>query len=577
MIAKSPVGRFLRWVNSAGENSCSAPLLAPETPAKESLELRKARNQRIRQELVQEQTRRIESLERAVAKEERKMVPGESGAVLFCNFTSSPKSISFHALAGLIMSWSLRLAGQRVVHLVCNHGMAMCPQGTDPGDHNTRPPCDTCFSTRKLMYAQEHSHYIDTSADMTVKVADLKRLTLSDLVGFTFDNIKYGEICLPSVRWALRKGRLVDDAATRHVYAEYLASAMHITKQTQELLKRVDIRKAVIFNGTFFPEAAVRQVLMSRGIPIISYEAGFKQNSIFLSHALSTLYRLNIPEDFVLTAKENEELNQYLSARASGQFSMGGIKFWPEMRSMAQDLLDKCQSYGRVVTVFTNVIYDTSQTYANVAFADMFEWLDCTLELAAKHQDTLFIIRAHPDEARPRHESRESVADYLKSHVTSSLENIVFIGPLDFVSSYELLQSSRFCIVYNGTIGVESSMMGIPVVAGGFARYQDAEVTFQPDTKSTYCDTVERLLEGPSPTVPDDVKERARRYFYYSVFRAGLDFSAFIERVGDSPVVMPTCIDASALHPSQSEEMGIVHRGVNDGASCDYPCLAHGG
>ena len=66
-----------------------------------------------------------------------------------------------------------------------------------------------------------------------------------------------------------------------------------------------------------------------------------------------------------------------------------------------------------MVPVFTNVIFDTSQPHSNVVFPHMFAWLDCVLELVRAHPETLFVIRAHPDEIRPGKESRESVAQWV--------------------------------------------------------------------------------------------------------------------------------------------------------------------
>ncbi len=553
---------------------CESPAspASGDAPPQEGLEVRKAHNRQARRDEAEEQARRLETLERGVVAAEKTAGTHDSGTVLFCNFTSSPTTLSFHALAGLIMSWSLRCAGHRVLNLVCNHGMVMCPQGTNAGDHAARPPCEDCFGRRNLLYAKEHSCHLIASPGASVKVAELKSLPLSELTDYTFEGVNYGELCLPSVRWALRKGRLEDNPATRFVYAEYLASAMHMRKQTVELLEKSDIRKAVVFNGTFFPEAAVCSALNDAGIPIISYEAGFRHNSIFLSHQTATLYRLHIPEGFAMGDAENKELDEYLSVRASGNFNMGGTKFWPEMASMSPLLLEKCRAYACIVTVFTNVIYDTSQTYANEAFGDMFEWMDAMLDLASKHRGTLFIVRAHPDEARPRQESRDSVEDYLDSHGVSALKNVEFISPRDYVSSYELVQSSRFCIVYNGTIGVEATMMGVPVVSGGHARYHDARITLHAETETDFRQTVERLIADPEPAVEDEVVARARRYFYYSVFKAGLDFSRFIERVGTWDTVMPTDIDAALLHPSHSRELAMIHEGILAGAPLDYPC-----
>ena len=93
---------------------------------------------------------------------------------------------------------------------------------------------------------------------------------------------------------------------------------------------------------------------------------------------------------------------------------MAGVRFWPEMRGLDEDFLARLAQFKQVVPVFTNVIFDTSQPHSNVVFPHMFAWLDLILELVRAHPETLFVMRAHPDESRPGKASRESVANWVQ-------------------------------------------------------------------------------------------------------------------------------------------------------------------
>ena len=92
---------------------------------------------------------------------------------------------------------------------------------------------------------------------------------------------------------------------------------------------------------------------------------------------------------------------RYLEKRFQGQFTMAGIRFWPEMNGLDEALLEKAGQFQQIVPVFTNVVFDTSQVHANTVFPHMFAWLDLVLDLIRAHPETLFVIRAHPDEMRP--------------------------------------------------------------------------------------------------------------------------------------------------------------------------------
>jgi len=99
---------------------------------------------------------------------------------------------------------------------------------------------------------------------------------------------------------------------------------------------------------------------------------------------------------------------------------MAGIKFWPEMKGLDESFLQKAARFEQIVPVFTNVIFDTSQPHANTVFEDMFTWLDLVLEVIHSHPETLFVIRAHPDELRVRKASRETVAAWVGAGMGSA-------------------------------------------------------------------------------------------------------------------------------------------------------------
>ena len=181
----------------------------------------------------------------------------------------------------------------------------------------------------------------------------------------------------------------------------------------EKLLAKVQPRAVVVFNGMTYPEAAVRWIAKKNNIPAYSHEVGMLPFSAFFTDKDATAYPVKVDESFVLSESQNKILDDYLEGRFEGKFVTAGVKFWPEMKSLDEQFLKKANSFKAVVPIFTNVVFDTSQSHANVVFDQMFDWLDTVLEQIKSHPDTLFVIRAHPDELRPGKESRETVADWV--------------------------------------------------------------------------------------------------------------------------------------------------------------------
>ena len=146
--------------------------------------------------------------------------------------------------------------------------------------------------------------------------------------------------------------------------------------------------------------------------------------------------------------------------------------------------------------MFTNVIFDTSQPHANTVFEDMFAWLDLVLEVIRSHPETLFVIRAHPDELRVRKASRETVAAWVEATGADQEPNVIFVGPQETLSSYELILKSKFVLVYNSTIGLEASIMGAPVLCAGKARFTQYPTVFFPQSAAEARSKMEEFLEA---------------------------------------------------------------------------------
>jgi UDP-N-acetylglucosamine 2-epimerase len=191
--------------------------------------------------------------------------------------------------------------------------------------------------------------------------------------------------------------------------------------------------------------------------------------------------------------------------------------------------LQKTAGFKQIVPIFTNVIFDTSQPHANTVFEDMFDWLDMALEVIRQHPETLFIIRAHPDETRVRKASRETVEGWAASREVQKEANVVFVSPQETLSSYELIQKSKFVMIYNSTIGLEASIMGAAVLCAGKARFTQYPTVFFPQTVDEVRKKMEEFLAAEKIEVPTEFKRNARRFLYYQLFRTSLPFSDFLE------------------------------------------------
>lgn len=493
--------------------------------------------------------------------------------VIFFNASSRIRHLSQNAAFSLLTSWGLRLSGTPVVYYVCHVGMAQCQLGAVGDPPPERPPCRVCVNLSRRMYPTNTTYgYHFTEADIGRLSESVEDMSVGEMTSVMYRDLPLGELCLPSLRWSLRRHNLADNAKTQDIFRKFLLSAANVAHTFDTLLQEADPQAVVLFNGISFPEAVAREVACRREIPVITHEVSAMPLSAFFSHDYATAYRLNIPDNFQLSTAQEAELDQYLSRRFQGDFTMAGIRFWPEMRELPADLLEKIGAFEQVVPVFTNVIFDTSQMHANTIFRDMFGWLETVLDLARKHEDTLFVIRAHPDELRRGKQSLETVESKLLEAGALEWPNVVFIPPQDFLSSYELIRRSKFVMVYNSSIGLEATFLHTPVLAGGQARYTHYPTVYLPESSHAYIQMARDFLQSEQIDIPGEFIHHARRFMYYHLFRASLDFSAFIRPRRDlRGSIVFRSFDVRALHPQQCIEMEVLRRGILKGESFIYP------
>lgn len=492
--------------------------------------------------------------------------------VVFFNASTRLVGLSQNAAFSFLTALGLQQAGVPVVHFGCRAGMTRCVLGTVRRSPQEPPPCQKCIAQSERLFGHAPIVWFKYRPNPGLEAA-LAGLDLTALSQFeyAFDGgtIPLGRLVLHSLRWALRQHDLQDDDTTRFFLGEYIKSAYQLATDYAALLDRLEPGSLVIFNGIMYPEATARWVGQRRNYRVITFEVAYEPFSAFFSSELATRYPIDIPADFQLSAGQNQQLDAYLENRFQGNFSMAGIQFWPEMRGVNPALLERMKSFRQVVPVFTNVIYDTSQIDTNVAFAHMFDWLDHLLPVMRSHPDTLFVIRAHPDEKRPGKESRQSVQNWVADHQVEALPNVVFIRSREFVSSYELIQRSKFVLVYNSSIGLEATLLGTPVVCAAQARYTQYPIVYFPQTVIAFQKQVEALLSAEQVELPDEFAANARRFLYYQLFRASLPFGDFIESAARPGFVHLRSFPLVTLHP----DVCVTTRVIRDGILHHQPFL----
>lgn len=497
--------------------------------------------------------------------------PANGAPILFFNASTRLTQLSQNAAFSLLAVWSLALDGYPVRFFTCQAGMTRCLLGTNPSNLDQKPPCADCFQQSTTMFQAPWIIPFEFSPDENLEEL-INNFDLSQLLQVNYRGLPLGEIVLPSLRWILRRQTLEDTFSTSSLCKEYLRSAASLAAAFEKTLEEQEPAAVVVFNGQFFPEATVKTIAKNHGIRVISHEVALQPLSAFFTDGEATAYPIHIPEGSKLDAEQDQKLDQVLEKRFQGDFSMAGIKFWAAMKPFDEVFLEKAAAFRQIVPVFTNVIFDTSQAHANSIYPNMFAWLEDVVVLIKENPQTLFVIRAHPDEIRPGKESRETVTEWVKTRGLDQLTNVVLIEPGDNFSSYQLIEKSKFVMVYNSTIGLEASILSVAVLCAGRARFTQVKSVFMPISRDEHLRMARNFLKVEQIEVPTEFRDNARYFLYFQLFRTSLPFGEFLTdsdswrgyvKLKDFPM--------EALKAQNSLTMRVIQKGILDGCEFIYP------
>ena len=396
-----------------------------------------------------ERMRSFRDIEQAVQAWESKHPPAGAPVILMnISSKSSWGSVSFNSATDLLVGWALRLTGRRVIYYSCQQGLLQCQRGADWRVPCAPPPCRNCVRlsqfTFPIQMRRDWGTWPDSyDSDLVTWLETLEKRSLAELRDISFEDMPLGRLTYPTLMWALNLGDPTKDERAPRLLARYIISAAQLARRFRRLIISETPLAVVVFSGLTYPEAVVLTIAREYGVPVTTYEGGLRSGTIFLEHDQAVGFEVAVPDGFELGEAMNRVIDGYLSQRFKGDFVIGGMRFWPEMNDLDDSLLEKIGRYRQLVSIFTNVNYDAIQIRANVNFANMFDWLEMTMSIARDTPDTCFVVRAHPDEARPSKPSREPVGEWLKERGWLALDNVQFIGPTEYLSSYELIRRSH--------------------------------------------------------------------------------------------------------------------------------------
>lgn len=477
----------------------------------------------------------------------------------------TPRSWAAHVQWESVIGQALRVRGADVSFLTCGGELEIC----DRVNTYEGPPVP-CKGCRKYVHDSLDAHGFrfrtiregwDDGADEGWP--ELDELSLAELYDVVDPDcgLPLGRLVHIPVSWFLMGSELEDDPLAPITYRRFLRSARRIARGAAEALEDLRPETVLLLNGLFLFETILWELCKRRGVDVVTYERGFiKETLVFRRDEPACLgdvsHLWDRWRDVPLTPEEEERLDAYLEDRRMGRRTID--RYWSQVTFDAAERPDT----GRLVTLFTNLTWDSAVIGQGLAFDSIRAWLAAAIEAFAERPEHRLVIRIHPAEVKlPGKQTREPLGAFLEERFPELPPNVTVIAADDSRSSYPLMEGCDVGLVFTSTTGMELALHGKPVVVAGRTHYRDKGFTTDVSDPGGFVAAIDRLLDDPASGAPD--RDLARRYAYLFFFRAPVDSPGVVEHVPG--LVRIELDDLDELAPGRNLSVDRIVRGILEG------------
>lgn len=445
-----------------------------------------------------------------------------------------PRMLRLTGLLGL----ALRVRGAEVCVVTCDQCLPACETTCvlDYADgaaflETERPaPCEACYSGAATAVGAFSLPSLRLGAYSSTDLRNRAQLEaqrfvdrpLDDLYDYRLDDVDLGKIVKTSLFRFFLKGTLADKDPVRGVALRYLRTGIEVTGMVERLISAWRPDVLLSHHGVYLIGGTSLAVAEVNGVRGVAWDGGYRHSSVLLSHS-DTYHREMRSEtsrswDRPLEPREAEALAVYLIARRKG--AMDVVTYHPSPLVGRDEVMAAAglRDGERLVSLFTNVVWDAQVWAPETLFRGPVEWVLDTLRHVADAKGVRYVIRIHPAEVKNTAvPTQERMDDQIRAAFPELPDNVVVIPPEHDLSSYSLAAASDLSVVYSSQIGLEILAMGKPTVIAGDASYSRKEIGIEPPDRATYYD----LLRHPErvPPMSGTELERVRRYAYHYFFR----------------------------------------------------------
>lgn len=354
--------------------------------------------------------------------------------------------------------------------------------------------------------------------------------TVQDIKNYEYHGTRLGAHLLRTITHDTYKGSvdLSNPDTIRYMKSVMLQGIRNVEK-AEVLLDR--LRPEVIF--THHPqslgEGDIYEVGLQRGINTIYWE-GAQKNGYFIFKRYTSdtkgLQPFSLSDEtwemarqMNWTDRHEAELQAEIRNRYEPRADFDSRKLQEGKRIKTKEEVQQqlgLDPHKKTAVVFSHIVWDTSFLHGVDLFDTYEEWLVETVRAACENSAVNWIIKLHPANLKKlkgnRVEGEQSEVVAIRDRIGDLPEHVKLLHPDTDINTWSLFKLTDYCLTVRGTIGIEMSCYGIPVLTTGTGRYSHHGFTIDSATREEYLKRLHHIQEIPRMNL-EEIK-RAKKHAY---------------------------------------------------------------
>jgi len=504
-------------------------------------------------------------------------IPKDGPVILFPHMRGGNYLLNFETF----LAKRLQFEGAKPIFMACEN-LPQCNNRSIDLPINLNI-CKNCLKTNKyyskLMRLPMYSLTDFVNIESYHEVYEvINSLSIKDCINYIYKNVPVGKLCEVSISRYLCRDAFTDNSDEGlKAWRAYICAAIVLVDVYKKAFRKLKPEIIFLCSGRFFWYSIVHWIAQKQKIRVVSYENAFN----FSKRGSQWTFREEIPvSEMDLGSYWENWRNTPLNKYENNQIDQELVKhhFNPIIYPNPienQDILLKNLNFINnnkpIVAMFPNLTWDAAVSGRRTIFKGVLEWINETIKFANRNDSFNLVIRVHPAEMLifEGNHSREHVIDYLQDKFGNLPDNVRVIPPDSQLSSYTLLGLAKSVLVYTGTLGLESSILGKhSVIICGRAHYTNKGFGYFPQSREEYFKLLSEL-DGLSLPTKEEIA-LARRYAYMFWFRTVIPLQ-FFKTSKDYYIKHYTLKTLADLKPGNNPYLDLVVDGILKGKDIVLP------